>query len=610
MKQISSILENFEDAFFHLNSAYQLGYANRAAANLAQLPAEELVGRAIFDLLPFLRDSSLEAACRQAGEKGQVQHFQHLGSRNNHSYEVSVYPAAEGTVVRIADRTEKIRAGQQQRETQERFYLALEAAQMITWEWVIESDRLDISGDFTLFYGIQHNPRGEDVLRLVHPEDAPDHLAKINQATQDGRRYTSVFRIRRPDTGEIIWVEERGMGVAGEDGQVYKLIAVAMNITARKQVEEALRISEERFRLASRAVPGVLYDWSIDREEVYQSEGLERVIGYRQNEAPASKKDWWPSNIHPEDNPRVQAELNAAIEGRTDSFSYEYRIRHKDGHWVWILDQGYIVRDAGGQASRVVGTCTDISERVQAEQQIRTYAEQLERSNRELQEFAFVASHDLQEPLRKIQMFGESLRASLGARLPDDAAESLNRMQRAAQRMQVMINGLLELSRVNTRGGSFEMTDLDRVIEEVLSDLEPRLQASGGRVERGSLPAAQVDSMQMRQLFQNLIGNALKFQPPGQAPLVTVTSQPAQLGKTPAVTIQVADNGIGFDIQYAERIFQPFQRLIGRSQYEGTGMGLAICHKIVERHHGKIEVRSQPGQGTTFLVTLPLKQRH
>lgn len=237
----------------------------------------------------------------------------------------------------------------------------------------------------------------------------------------------------------------------------------------------------------------------------------------------------------------------------------------------------------------------------------------LERSNGELQDFASVASHDLQEPLRKIQAFGDRLKARHGDELGPKGQDYLERMQAAAGRMQTLINDLLSFSRVTTRARPFVPVDVGGVVGEVLSDLETRIEQTGGRVEIGDLPTIDADPMQMRQLMQNLIGNALKFHREGEPPVVTIRGRVLENGDAEGweeamCEITVEDNGIGFDQKYADRIFTVFQRLHGRGQYEGTGVGLAICRKIVERHNGKLAARSVPGEGTLFTMTLPIEQ--
>src|SRR6266511_3629001 len=259
----------------------------------------------------------------------------------------------------------------------------------------------------------------------------------------------------------------------------------------------------------------------------------------------------------------------------------------------------------------------EITERKQAEERLKATASRLEHSNRELQDFAYVASHDMQEPLRKVQAFGDRLKAACAKSLGAEGRDYLERMHAAAKRMQILIDDLLAFSRVTTKASPFEPANLDKIAREVLADLEVRLQQTGGQVDLGELPAIDADPLQMRQLFQNLIGNALKFHQEGRTPVVKVRSRifPHAPGEPAArrpaeefCQIMVEDNGIGFDEKYLDRIFILFQRLHGRSAYEGTGIGLAICRKIADRHGGSITARSTPGEGSAFIVTLPLKQ--
>ncbi len=248
---------------------------------------------------------------------------------------------------------------------------------------------------------------------------------------------------------------------------------------------------------------------------------------------------------------------------------------------------------------------------------LKSRTEELTRSNIELEQFAFIASHDLQEPLRKVQAFGDMLANQFRATLGNEGCDYLQRMQGAANRMQGLINDLLNYSRITTKAQPFVPVDLSDVARLVLNDLETRIHDTGGRVVLGPLPTLDAEPTQMRQLLQNLIGNALKYRRKTEPPVVTVRSRvlepdsEAFLSQGEAVQfceITVEDNGIGFEQKYVDRIFAPFERLHGRSEYEGTGMGLAICRKIVERHGGTITARSVPDQGSTFIVTLPLQQ--
>lgn len=287
----------------------------------------------------------------------------------------------------------------------------------------------------------------------------------------------------------------------------------------------------------------------------------------------------------------------------------EIRNRAKDGTHYWVHTTIVPFMDAQGRPEKFVAVRYEITERVTAQEQLKIHTRKLEISNRELQDFASVAAHDLQEPLRKIQSFSDRLKAVASQSLNADALDYLSRILNSAQRMSTLINDLLTYSRVTTKAQPFIMVDLNQIVEQVISDLEARLESSGGKIHSQNLPTIAADPTQMRQLFQNLLSNALKFHKPGEVPVVTVSSKAAFLPSGgSAVEITVADNGIGFDEKYLDRIFTIFQRLHGRFEYEGTGIGLAVCRKIVDRHGGVITARSQPGQGAKFVFALPVQQ--
>lgn len=247
----------------------------------------------------------------------------------------------------------------------------------------------------------------------------------------------------------------------------------------------------------------------------------------------------------------------------------------------------------------------EVRARKLAQEQLERVAAQLEASNRELQQFASVASHDLQEPLRKIVVFGDRLRSRFGGQLGEQGNDYIERMMNAAQRMQTLIDDLLEFSRVVTRARPFVAVDLGEVVRDVLGDLEVLIESKGAVIDVGPLPTLQADPTQVRQVFQNLLANAMKFQGEGAVPHVAIRAEQATCGGAPGWRITVRDNGIGFEQQHAEKIFAPFQRLHGRSEFAGSGMGLAIVRRIVERHHGTITAESAPGQGTAFTILVP-----
>jgi PAS domain S-box-containing protein len=283
----------------------------------------------------------------------------------------------------------------------------------------------------------------------------------------------------------------------------------------------------------------------------------------------------------------------------------------------------------GGHTIGEVLVFTDITERKKTEEALAHRTVELTRSNAELEQFAFVASHDLQEPLRKIQAFGDRLKAKCETANLGEGREYLERMQNASARMRRLIDDLLTFSRVISRTEPFAPVDLQKVAREVLSDLEVRIEKTGATVHVHDLPTIEADPLHMRQLLQNLIGNALKFHEPGAKPVVEIAgrivagsanaTETALLGRRAMLDrtgdeqcceLTVRDNGIGFAEKYLDRIFAVFQRLHGRQEYEGTGIGLAVCRRIVDRHGGTITARSKPGEGATFIVMLPVEHQH
>ena len=249
----------------------------------------------------------------------------------------------------------------------------------------------------------------------------------------------------------------------------------------------------------------------------------------------------------------------------------------------------------------------EAQEREQAQVELKAYAQELERSNQELENFAYIASHDLREPLRKIQIFGDRLQKKYSHLLDNRGLDYLARMQSSSARMQAFIEDLLAYSRLSRNVNTFQTIDLTETMQDIREDIKYQIQESGAKISYNELPILEANPTQMGQLFQNLLSNAIKFQPPNATPIITITSQ---CRTDHFVEIRVSDNGIGFDPEHAERIFGMFQRLHGRSAYEGTGIGLAICRKIVEQHQGTITAVSQPNRGTTFIITLPTTQNH
>ena len=444
----------------------------------------------------------------------------------------------------------------------------------------------------------------------------------------EGRVESAVAEMRR-DEGRLLKehqasatsharrLADLAVAFAGFAVFVVALVGVVLwrDFTARRRFEAALEESEAR----NRAIVNTAQDAVItfDEKGFLQSfnPAAERMFGYAADELIGKIY----TVLLPEaDRERGEHRLGRYLEtGRgLITTGHEDAGQRKDGS---IFPFEYTVGETQLASGRhFTAIIRDISRRKRIEQSLREASAKLLHSNRDLENFATVASHDLQEPLRKIQTFGERLQVSCGATLGEQGRDYLGRMIDAAGRMRTLIQDLLALARVSAKTAPLAPVDLGRVARDVVTDLEIEITQSGERVEIRHLPTIEADALQMRQLLQNLIGNALKYRRPDEPPVVKLSSCYHNAAGEPAGTepppggicqITVEDNGIGFDEKYLDRIFNPFQRLHGRGQYEGSGIGLAICRRIVERHGGTITARSIPGQGSAFIVRLPLRQR-
>jgi PAS domain S-box-containing protein len=376
-------------------------------------------------------------------------------------------------------------------------------------------------------------------------------------------------------------------------------------VVERERILQLLRESEARLFQFLEAIPAGVLIREAGGRVYYANHAARELLGRAPDEemdvqnAPRTHGMYVTGTDLP--YPAERLPMAHALAGRTVSVD-DLEVR-AGGRRVPLRVDGAPIFDPDGRVSYSVAAFVDISERLAMETALREHSRELERSNRELEEFAYVASHDLQEPLRKIRAFGDRLHHGFAAGLGEDGRDYLARMQAAAARMQQLIQELLQYSRVGRQAAAPEPVDLDAVLAEVLADLEPRLRDTGAQVGAAPLGTVCADPTHMRQLLQNLLANALKFHRPGAPPEVRVETAQEEGGRR--VRLSVADRGIGFEPAHAERIFLPFGRLHGRSEYEGTGMGLAICRRIAEAAGGGIEAHGEPGRGATFTVTLP-----
>lgn len=441
-------------------------------------------------------------------------------------------------------------------------------------------------------------------------QQLPQRLLK--EARTKGRALHEGWRVHK--NGNRFWGSIVITALHDKNGEVTGFIKITRDLTGRKeaedsqirytqQLEEQRREAEQYHKMIDEIQDYAILLLDIEGNIQNWNSGAEKIKGYQAHEIIGkSFSIFYP----PEDKENNLPFQLLGIARETGRAMHEgFRVR-KDGSRFW---GSIIITALHDDENNVIGfskVTRDLTERKMTEDRMRLYAHQLEQKNQELEEFSYVASHDLKEPLRKIVTFGDLLQTHL-----KDADEKtlnyINRMQDAARRMTQLIDDLLEFSLIGKREQTLESVNLSQVLERVLQDLEGIIQKQNAVIQADALPELMANPMHMQQLFQNLLSNALKFNDK-PAPAIDIFYQNTGTAEAPVHEVTVRDNGIGFDPAEASRIFEAFRRLHGRLEYAGSGIGLAICKKIVELHHGTIVASGEKGKGATFIITLPNEQ--
>jgi two-component system CheB/CheR fusion protein len=406
-----------------------------------------------------------------------------------------------------------------------------------------------------------------------------------------------------------------------------------LNAELEDKVQErtrALALSEERFRLVSRVTNDAIWDWDFVNNTVWWSDTFYKQFGYEKTTVPLDRNGWL-EKIHPQEQAAATSSIYAAINTHQSQWSREYRFRKEDGQYADVLDRAYILHDDNGTPYRMLGSMLDITELKKAEYeiaqakqaleekvaertaQLKQLNEALETSNHDLQQFASIASHDLQEPLRKIHMFSKAIQDRFGDQIPDDIKVYFGKIIRSTDRMRALIIDILNFSRLSAEITYYRRTDLETMFAEVLEDFEVTIREKKATVTSGDLPEIDLIPGQFRQVLHNLLSNALKFIRPETPPIIRleatrIREKTFDAPPDPAGTFyrfSITDNGIGFEEKFAENVFKLFQRLHPKDRFEGTGIGLAITKKIIERHNGLITVHTNEGRGARFDWILP-----
>ncbi|SHG27865.1 PAS domain-containing protein [Flavobacterium defluvii] len=550
--------------------------------------------------------------------KGKLQKF-YLDFQYTPLYEKN--GEISSVMITVNNVTEKVEARKKVEDAEERARLASEIAEIVTWHLNIPTQELIYSDNLPELFGLPKNIKitRQQVLQRVLQEDF-GAIEKAYEIALKTNIYKYEVRVLKPDN-TIAWIRVHGKIFFDELKNPIKMLGTVIDITDVKNREEILMKSEEKFRVLANSMPQFVWTSDAMGNLDYFNQSLYDYTGLTKENV---EKNGWLQVIHPDDREEnINRWMEAVKTG--NEFLFEHRFLRNDGKYRWQFSRAIPQRDPEGKIQMWVGTSSDIQDQRDftnlLEKQVHDRTEELEIKNRdlinmniELQSFAYISSHDLQEPLRKIQTFASRLAELDDQNISTKAKSYLERIEFSAKRMQTLIQDLLTYSRTNSAERVFVKTNLDEIVEEVIMDFSERIEEKNAVIDLHPLGEGTVMLFQFRQLLHNLIGNALKFSRKDIPPHIQVKARRV-IGRKLNFKVdypdkiyfclRISDNGIGFDENYKERIFEVFQRLNTESEYSGTGIGLAIVKKIVENHKGIIKARSEKGQGATFKIFLP-----
>mgnify|MGYP001362359287 FL=1 len=529
--------------------------------------------------------------------------------------------------MKVKDRTRDLEI------SEERFRMVASISNDIIWDWDFASNHLWWSDSYYELYGFDpSNPQVQTHsfrLQHIHADDRSHVEEAFTQVLQGIKTEFNIGYRYKKENGEYAHVLDRGMLLTDDQGMPYRMIGAMVDVTRLEQSRQQLSQKNaelqsvlQQFRFVNDFMPQIVWAAQPDGHYDFYNQQWYDYTGMSSN---GSREKNWHDILHPDDYDRAWTNWQRSLQtGRP--YEMEYRMRKFDGSYRWFLARALPMRDDQGNIIRWFGTCTDIHDQKIAERvledkvhertrELRLLNEKLEASNSDLMQFASVASHDLKEPLRKIHFFTSLIKDQFPLETKGNLSVYIDRISKASSRATSLINDVLSYSRLSSEN-LYEKVDLNLVLQEILQDLDLVIQEKRATIEATRLPVIQAVSGQMRQLFQNILSNSLKFHKPGQPPRITITSQLFEKSdyrefkelKGPIHEIIVKDDGIGFDEQYSKKIFSLFQRLNSKETYEGTGIGLAIANKIVERHHGMISAKGRENEGAEFIILLPEEQ--
>lgn len=614
--------------------------------NIWKKEESEVQGKNILDLFPELKKQKYAELLKKVYDSGEVysesESLLYINNGSEFYVDFEFAPLREsdlsisGIRMTLIDVTEKVEARKKIEESEKRFRSLTESIPQLIWETDAEGNALFTSGKWLEYTGIQPGVEGSWEA-MIHPDDFEENVRIWQNALSTGEMYRCDIRMRRKD-GSYRWHTVIGEPVYNPENQIIKWVGaftdihtekaftheLEQQVTARTreliQINESLRKSEERYHLMVEEVQeysilylnpeGVVENWNV---------GAEKIKGYKADEiigkyfAVFYTQDDQKNNL-----PQQLLEL-AREKGKAIHEGWRTR---KNGSIFWASVVITAIHNKQGEVIGFSKVTHDLTDKKRADDTLKINAMELEQKNyeleemnKELQSFAYISSHDLQEPLRKIQTFASQIMEKEFENLSENGKDKFKRMQNAAQRMQTLINDLLAYSRTNVQERVFEKTDLSKIIEEVKEDLKEELEQKSAVIAIENTSQVDIIPFQFKQLLYNLISNSLKFSNIDTPTVIKIKSEIATgenfdneklISSKKYCHIKVSDNGIGFDPQYNKKIFEVFQRLHGRDRYNGTGIGLAIVKKIVENHNGFITASGVQNQGATFDIYIPI----
>lgn len=606
------LLDAAPDAMVISNRQGEMVLLNAQAERLFGYPGNELVGRQVSMLIPERLRSEHGTDCQSFFENPQTQsHVTGIemsvlrkdGREVPVEISLSPFVTKEGTLLvgTIHDITERKRAEAILEHERHLLHTLMDRVPDQIYFKDRESRFMRNNPAHAARFGLKDpaeliGKTDSDFFPVEHAEQTrSDEL----QIMRTGAALDSEEKVVWPD-GRVEWSRVTRMPLRDVKGEIIGTFGISRDITDRKRAENKLRSISKRLMLATRAASIGIWDLDPVNNRLIWDEEMYRIFRITRDQF-SGTYGAWEATIHPDDLAREDSKIQDVFRGM-GHYDSEFRIIWPDKSIRHIKANALVVRDLAGRPQRMIGTSRDVTDQRRAEDELRKTVDELARSNAELERFAYVASHDLQEPLRAVTGCMQLLQKTQGGKLGSGADELIRHAVEGAARMRTLIGDLLAFSRVGTGGKPFEATDCDDALDLAIANLDVTLTENHAIVTRDPLPTITADPTQLPQLFQNLIGNAVKFHSDRQ-PQIHIGAE----WQDGIWLFSVEDNGIGIEPQYRERIFVIFQRLHTRAEYSGTGVGLAICRRIVERHGGKIWVESQPGQGTTFYFTLPEK---